>query len=107
MRIESSPTFLADAAAPTTILTIEQWEFRFDMFFEHRHNIIDDIDSLRTNIFMILWPISRRNANDALIAYETSELGARMNVVPFFEYQILIRVRIAFVCLEYWQVMTL
>lgn len=71
-------------------LTVVKWKFRFNVLLEHCHNIVDDVYLLRADIFMILRPVSRRNANDSLVPNKTSKFGAGMNVMPFLEHQIMI-----------------
>lgn len=60
------------------------------MLLEHCHNIINYVHFLRANVFVILWPIPWRNANDPFVSYKTAKLGARVDVMPFLEHQILI-----------------
>lgn len=60
------------------------------MLLEHCHNVINNVYSLRANVLVILWPIPWRNANDSFVSNKATKFGARMNVMPFLEHQILI-----------------
>lgn len=88
---ENAILFSETAAPPfNKTLTIVEGKLRLDMLFEQCYNIINNAQSLRANIFVILRPVSGRNANNALVANETTELGAGMDFMPFLEYQILL-----------------